>query len=165
VWKYIVWWKEVKLSSGTRVLSSCSQFLCWFLLFFTIQEERVLQLKTELLDCTHIATLLLIHASILIYYSPLITCWSPQGMWVLWQCKVPRVEVMFVTIQCENIRPSKKEMNKPGVCSYSVNHSVSLSLTNRKSSVHLHALYSPRTALRMITRCRDHLMICGHYVS
>jgi hypothetical protein len=40
------------------------------------------------------------------------------------QCKVPRAEVMFVTIQRENIRPSKKEMNKavtilklPEVCS------------------------------------------------
>jgi hypothetical protein len=29
-----------------------------------------------------------------------------------------------------------------------MNHYVSLPLTNRKSSVHLHALYSPRTALR-----------------
>jgi hypothetical protein len=36
----------------------------------------------------------------------------PQGMRVLQQCKVPRAEVMFVTIQRENIRPSKKEMNK-----------------------------------------------------
>jgi hypothetical protein len=55
---------------------------------------------------------------------------------------------MFVTIQRENIRPSKKEMNKavtvlklPDVCS--MNHCVSLSLTNMKSSVHLRALYSP----------------------
>jgi hypothetical protein len=36
-----------------------------------------------------------------------------QGMRVLWQCKVPQAEVMFVTIQRENIRPSKKEKNKP----------------------------------------------------
>jgi hypothetical protein len=57
-------------------------------------------------------------------YSPQITSWSPQGMRVLLQCKVPRAEVMFVTIQRENIRPSKKEINKyvtvlklPDVCS------------------------------------------------
>jgi hypothetical protein len=35
----------------------------------------------------------------------------------------------------------------PDVCSQDMNHYVSLSLTNRKSSVHLHALNSPRTAL------------------
>jgi hypothetical protein len=34
------------------------------------------------------------------------------NMRVLRQCTVPRAEVMFVTIQSENIRPSKKEMNK-----------------------------------------------------
>jgi hypothetical protein len=33
-------------------------------------------------------------------------------MRVLLKCKVPRAEVMFVTIQRENIRPLKKEMNK-----------------------------------------------------
>jgi hypothetical protein len=33
-------------------------------------------------------------------------------MQVLRQCKVPQAEVMFITIQRENIRPSKKEMNK-----------------------------------------------------
>jgi hypothetical protein len=32
-------------------------------------------------------------------------------MQVLRQCKVPRAEIMFVTIQCENIRLSKKEIN------------------------------------------------------
>jgi hypothetical protein len=31
----------------------------------------------------------------------------------------------------------------PDVCNYDVHYYVSLSLTNRKSSVHLHALYSP----------------------
>jgi hypothetical protein len=45
-------------------------------------------------------------------YSPQITSLSPQGMRVLRQCKVPRSKVMFVTIQRENIRPSKKEINK-----------------------------------------------------
>jgi hypothetical protein len=44
-------------------------------------------------------------------YSPQITSWSPQGMRILRQCKVPRAEVMFVTIQRENICPSKKEIN------------------------------------------------------
>jgi hypothetical protein len=42
-----------------------------------------------------------------------------------------------------------------------MNHYVSLSLTNRKSSVHLYALYSPRTALRTFTPRRDQLVICG----
>jgi hypothetical protein len=45
-----------------------------------------------------------------------------------------------------------------------MNHYVSLSLTNRKSSVHLHALYSPHTALRTFTPRRDQLVICGQYV-
>jgi hypothetical protein len=44
-----------------------------------------------------------------------------------------------------------------------MNHYVSLSLTNRKSSVHLHALYSPRTALRTFTSRWDKLVICGQY--
>jgi hypothetical protein len=44
-----------------------------------------------------------------------------------------------------------------------MNHYVSLSLTKRKSSVHLHALYSPRTALRTFTPRRDQLVICGQY--
>jgi hypothetical protein len=42
----------------------------------------------------------------------------------LWQCTVPQAEVMFVTVQRENICPSKKEINKavtilklPDVCS------------------------------------------------
>jgi hypothetical protein len=45
-----------------------------------------------------------------------------------------------------------------------MNHYVTLALTNRKSSVHLHALYSPRTALRMFTPRRDHLMVCLLYM-
>jgi hypothetical protein len=45
-------------------------------------------------------------------YSPQITSLSPQGMRVLRQCKAPRAKVMFVTIQRENIHPSKKKMNK-----------------------------------------------------
>jgi hypothetical protein len=44
-----------------------------------------------------------------------------------------------------------------------MNHYVVLSLTNRKSYVHLHALYSPRTALRTFTPRRDQLVICGQY--
>jgi hypothetical protein len=69
---------------------------------------------------------------------------------------------MFVTIQRENIRTSKKELNKavtmlklPNVCSKDINHYVSLSLTNMKSSVHLHALYSHRTTLRTFTARRS----------
>jgi hypothetical protein len=45
-------------------------------------------------------------------YSPQITSWSLQGMRVLRQCKAPRAEVMFVTIQRENIHASKNEVNK-----------------------------------------------------
>jgi hypothetical protein len=33
-------------------------------------------------------------------------------MRVLRQCKVPRTEVMFVSVQRENIHPLKKEINK-----------------------------------------------------
>jgi hypothetical protein len=86
-------------------------------------------------------------------------------MLVLRLCTVPRAEVMFVTIQCENVRPSNQEMKKavtvlklPDVCSSAVNRYISLSLTSMKSSVHLHALYSPRTALR------DQLVNCGQYM-
>jgi hypothetical protein len=45
-----------------------------------------------------------------------------------------------------------------------MNHYVTLALTSRKSSDHLHALYSPRTALRMFTPRRDHLMVCLLYM-
>jgi hypothetical protein len=45
-----------------------------------------------------------------------------------------------------------------------MNHYVTLALTNRKSSIHLHDLYSPRTALRMFTPRRDHLMVCVLYI-
>jgi hypothetical protein len=45
-------------------------------------------------------------------YSPQNTSWSPQGMRVLRRCTVPWAEVLFVTIQRENICPSRKEMNK-----------------------------------------------------
>jgi hypothetical protein len=47
----------------------------------------------------------------------------------------------------------------PDVCSYVMNYYVTLSLTNRKSSVRLHALYSPLTALRTFTPRRDQLLI------
>jgi hypothetical protein len=42
----------------------------------------------------------------------------------------------------------------PDVSSYAMNY-VSLSLTNMKSSVHLYALYFPRTALRTFTPRRE----------
>jgi hypothetical protein len=44
-----------------------------------------------------------------------------------------------------------------------MNHCVSLSLNNMKYSVHLHAFYSPRTAIRMFTPRRDQLVICRQY--
>jgi hypothetical protein len=45
-------------------------------------------------------------------YGQHITSLSPQGMRVLRQCTVTRAEIMFVITQRENIRPSKKEINK-----------------------------------------------------
>jgi hypothetical protein len=45
-----------------------------------------------------------------------------------------------------------------------MNHYVPLSLTNRKSSVHLNTLYSHRTAQRTFIPRRDHLVICGQYL-
>jgi hypothetical protein len=91
-------------------------------------------------------------------------------MRVLRQCTVPQAEVTFVNTQRENIHSSKKEINKivtmpklPDVYSYAVNQHVTLSLTNRKSSVHLHSLYSPRTAVRTFAPRRDQLVICGQY--
>jgi hypothetical protein len=45
-------------------------------------------------------------------YGPQVTSWSSQAMRVLRQCKFPRAEVMLVTSQRENIRPSKKDVNK-----------------------------------------------------
>jgi hypothetical protein len=44
-----------------------------------------------------------------VLYCPHITSWSPQGMRVLRQCKVLRAEIMFVTIQRENILPQRKK--------------------------------------------------------
>jgi hypothetical protein len=49
---------------------------------------------------------------LLVGYCPQITRLSLQRMRVLRQCMVLRAEVMFVTIQHENICASKKEMNK-----------------------------------------------------
>jgi hypothetical protein len=49
------------------------------------------------------------------------------------------------------------------VCSYAMNRYVSLSLTNRKSSDHLHTLYFPCTVLWTFTPHRDQLVICGQY--
>jgi hypothetical protein len=43
---------------------------------------------------------------------PQIRSWSPQGMRVLRPWTFPRAEVMFVTIQRENIRPSKKKWTR-----------------------------------------------------
>jgi hypothetical protein len=39
-------------------------------------------------------------------------CVCVRGMRVLRKCKVPLAEILFVTIQCENVRPSTKEMNR-----------------------------------------------------
>jgi hypothetical protein len=57
---------------------------------------------------------------------------------------------------------NEQVMNMLDVCS-AMNRCVSLSLTNRKSSVHLHALCSPRTAVRTFTARWDQHVICGQY--
>jgi hypothetical protein len=44
-----------------------------------------------------------------------------------------------------------------------MNHYVFLSLTNKKSSVHLHASYSPRIALGSFTPRSYQLVKCGQY--
>jgi hypothetical protein len=100
------------------------------------------------------------------WYGTQITSWSLQGMRVLRQCKVPLAE-MFVTIQCENIRPSKKEMDiavtmlkLPNVCSYTINHYVYMSLTNRKSSVHLRSLCYLHCTKDVYTP-QGSIVICG----
>jgi hypothetical protein len=59
------------------------------------------------------------------------------------------------------VNKSVTMLKLPDVCSEDMNHYVSLSLTNIKPSVHLHALYSPRTALRTFTPCRHQLVISG----
>jgi hypothetical protein len=46
----------------------------------------------------------------------------------------------------------------PDVCSYTMNYYISLSLTSRKSSVHLHVLYSP---LSLTAPRSGQLLICG----
>jgi hypothetical protein len=60
-------------------------------------------------------------------------------------------------------RKNEQDLNMLDVCSCAMNHYVSLSLTNRKSSDHLHALYFPRTVLRTFTPRRDQLVTCGRY--
>jgi hypothetical protein len=49
----------------------------------------------------------------MLFYSPHTTSWSPQGMRVLWQCTVPRAEVMFVTTTWKH--SPLKERNKKGM--------------------------------------------------
>jgi hypothetical protein len=106
-------------------------------------------------------------------YSPQITSWSPQGMRVLRQYKVPRAEVMFVTIQRENIRPSKIEMNKAvTMLPYCPMFAVMLWITTSPYRWPVRSFPStcllctpppPRTALRTFTPRRNQLVICGQY--
>jgi hypothetical protein len=97
-------------------------------------------------------------------YSPHITSWSPQGMRVLRQCKVPRAEVMFVTVQSEKIRPSKKELNKPWKCPM---FAVRLWITPSPYRWPIGSLPStcilctPGIVLRTFTPRRDQFVICG----
>jgi hypothetical protein len=51
----------------------------------------------------------------------------------------------------------------PDVCSLAMNHYVFLSLTSRKSSIHLHDLNSPSTALKTFTPRRYQFMKFGQY--
>jgi hypothetical protein len=126
------------------------------------EEQQTISMQSNIQEWTHFLLINTLHRS---------RVDSPQGMRVLQQCKVPRVEVIFVIIQRQNIRPQKKEMNKAvtilkqsDVSSYAMNDYVYLSLNNRKSSVHLHALYSPRIAIRTSAPRRDQLVICGQYI-
>jgi hypothetical protein len=102
-------------------------------------------------------------------YSPQITSWSPQGMRVLRHCKVPWAEIMFVTIQRENIRPLNKEMNK-AVTSvtncpmFAVRLCITMSpyrwpIGSLPTTFMLLGLLL--TALRTFTPRRDQLVICG----
>jgi hypothetical protein len=54
-------------------------------------------------------------------------------------------------------------LKHPDVFSYAMNRYVSLSLINRKSSVHLYALNYPRTVLRTFTLRWDQPSIYGQY--
>jgi hypothetical protein len=58
--------------------------------------------------------LVIVFSRFLITYSPQNTSWSLQWTRVLRQCKVPLVDVMFVTLQRENIRPLK-DINEHGM--------------------------------------------------
>jgi hypothetical protein len=63
----------------------------------------------------------------------------------------------------EKINRAVTVLNLPYVCSWATNYYVFLSLTNRKSSVHLHALYSPRITPRTYIPLRGPLVISGQY--
>jgi hypothetical protein len=68
---------------------------CYGLVYATGQQSRFTQLK----------------------YCPPVATWSPQGMQVLRQCKVPQAEVMFITIQRENMNKAITMLKLSDVCS------------------------------------------------
>jgi hypothetical protein len=95
-------------------------------------------------------------------YSPQITSWYPQRMLVLWQYTGPRHYPTWkhFALQWKKWTRLLQCLNCP-MFAVRLWITTSLSLTTRKSSVHLHALYSLRTALRTFTPRRDELMVCG----
>jgi hypothetical protein len=79
---------------------------------------------------------------------------------------------MFVTVQRENIRPSKKEMDKaltpltlqnPNCPMFAVRLWIATS-RYRSPVGSLPSTYSLRTVLRALTPCRNQLVISGHYM-
>jgi hypothetical protein len=83
------------------------------------------------------------------------------------QCKVPREEVMFVTIHRGNIRPSKKEMNKAVTMLKLPMFVGRLRITTSLYRWPIGSLPSTcmvlHTALRTFIPRRDQLVICGYY--
>jgi hypothetical protein len=143
-WRRQTWWNTKALSTqdeGTKCDSICRSYL-------------------RVALCTSVCICVCLYMCV---YCPQITSWSQKEMRVFRQCKVPRAEYSLLS-NVKTFAPQRKKwtsllrcLKLPDVCC--------LSLTNRKSSVHLHALYSPLTALRTFTPRRDQLVICEQYVT
>jgi hypothetical protein len=102
------------------------------------------------------------------WYCPQITSWSPQGTRVLRQCKVPRAAVIFITIQRENVRYSKKQINKAVTMRNCPMFAVRLWITT--SLYHWPTGSLPSTCMvctppiaMTFTPRMDQLVICGQY--
>jgi hypothetical protein len=106
-------------------------------------------------------------------YTPQITSSSPQEMRVLRRCKVPRAEVMFVTIQRENIHPQRKKWTRLLQCLNCPMFAVRLWITTSPYRWSVGSLPStcmlctppPHCTKDVYTPRRDQLVICGQYDS